>query len=185
MSHQDHNVSLRSFEQHTPQLERGVFVDKTAVVIGDVSVGEDSSIWPLVVIRGDMHRISIGQRSSIQDGAILHITHAGPLNETGWPLTIGNDCTIAHSVTLHGCTIADRILVGMGATVMDGAIVESDVVIAAGALVPPGKVLESGYLYVGSPVKQARKLTEKEMAYFTYSSGNYVKLKNRFIADDA
>lgn len=184
MKHQDHSLSLRSFENHSPVLGETVFVDKTAVVIGDVSISDDSSIWPLVVMRGDMHSITIGARTSIQDGAILHITHAGPFNEAGWPLTIGDDCTIAHSVTLHGCTLGSRILVGMGATVMDGAIVESDVVIAAGALVPPGKVLVSGYLYVGSPVKQARKLSEKEMEYFTYSSGNYVKLKNRFIADD-
>lgn len=184
MKHQDHANSLRSFEQHSPQIAPRVFVDKSAVVIGDVCIGEDSSIWPLVLIRGDMHSINIGQRSSIQDGAVLHITHAGPFNEDGWPLHIGDDCTVAHAVTLHGCTLGNRVLVGMGAIVMDGAIVEDDVVIAAGALVPPGKQLESGYLYVGSPVKQARKLSEKEMNYFTYSSHNYRKLKDRFIADD-
>ena len=185
MKHQNRAQSLRSFEGSMPVLAASVFVDKSAVVIGDVKIGEHSSIWPLVVIRGDMHKITIGERTSIQDGAVLHITHAGPFNTAGWPLTIGDDCTVAHSVTLHGCTIGNCVLVGMGATVMDGSIVENNVVIGAGALVPPGKVLESGYLYVGSPAKQARGLTEKEMNYFTYSSNNYKSLKDRFLKDDA
>lgn len=184
MKHQNNSIALRSFENNTPRLGQRVLVDKSSVVIGDVHIDDDSSIWPLVVIRGDMHSIRIGKRTSIQDGAILHITHAGPFNEKGWPLTVGDDCTIAHSVTLHGCTIGNRILVGMGATVMDGAVVKDDVVIAAGALVPPGKILESGFLYVGSPVKQSRALNDKEMAYFTYSSNNYCQLKDRFIADE-
>jgi carbonic anhydrase/acetyltransferase-like protein (isoleucine patch superfamily) len=130
-----------------------------------------------------MHHISIGKRTSIQDGSVLHITHAGPFNEKGWPLSIGDDCTIAHSVTLHGCTIGNEVLVGMGSIVMDGAVVENQVVIGANTLVPPGKTLASGYLYTGSPAKPVRKLSEKELAYFTYSSANYCKLKDRFLAE--
>ncbi|AUM67577.1 gamma carbonic anhydrase family protein [Pseudomonas fluorescens] len=176
-------MTLRTYQNHSPRLARGAFVDSTAVVIGDVEIGEDSSVWPLTVIRGDMHRIRIGARTSVQDGCVLHITHAGPFNPEGFPLLIGDDVTIAHKVMLHGCTVGSRILVGMGSIVMDGAVVEDDVIIGAGSLVPPGKRLESGFLYVGSPVKQVRPLTDKERAFFTYSAANYVKLKDLHLAE--
>ena len=171
---------MKSFRGHTPQLGERVWVDDSAVVIGDVMIGEDSSIWPLVAIRGDMHRIRIGQRTSIQDGSILHITHASSFNEAGWPLTIGDDVTIGHRTVLHGCTIGNRILIGNGAIVMDGAVIEDEVIIGANALVPPGKHLESGFLYVGSPCKPARPLTEKEKSFFLYTTANYVKLKDQY-----
>jgi len=176
-------VTLRRFQQHTPKLGERAFVDHSAVVIGDVEIGTDSSVWPLTVIRGDMHRIRIGKRTSVQDGSVLHITHAGPFNPDGFPLLIGDDVTIGHKVMLHGCTVGSRILIGMGSTVMDGAIVEDEVIIGAGSLVPPGKRLESGFLYVGSPVKQARPLTEKERSFFSYTAGNYVKLKDQHLAE--
>lgn len=175
--------AIRAHKQHTPVLADRVFVDPSAVVIGDVEIGEDSSVWPLTVIRGDMHRIRIGARTSIQDGSILHITHAGPFNPDGYPLTVGSDVTVGHTVTLHGCTIGDRVLVGMGSMVMDGAVVEDNVVIGAGSLVPPGKVLASGFLYMGSPCKQVRELKEKEMNFFTYTAGNYVKLKDEYLEE--
>ncbi|UFH49410.1 gamma carbonic anhydrase family protein [Pseudomonas sp. KNUC1026] len=175
-------MSIRRFEQHAPQLGAKVFVDRSAVVLGDVEIGDDSSVWPLAVIRGDMHHIRIGQRTSVQDASVLHITHAGPFNPDGFPLLIGDDVTIGHKVMLHGCTLGSRILVGMGSTIMDGAVVEDEVIIGAGSLVPPGKRLESGYLYVGSPARQARELTDKERAFFTYSAANYVKLKDRHLA---
>jgi carbonic anhydrase/acetyltransferase-like protein (isoleucine patch superfamily) len=176
-------VAIRTYQGITPSLGARVFIDSSAVVIGDVQLGEDSSVWPFALIRGDMHRIRIGARTSVQDGSVLHITHAGPFNPDGFPLIIGDDVTIGHKVTLHGCTLSNRILVGMGSIVMDGAVVQDDVVIGAGSLVPPGKVLESGYLYVGSPVKQARALTDKERAFFTYSAANYVKLKDLHLAE--
>ena len=176
-------MAIRTFAQHTPRLGERAFVDTSAVVIGDVEIGTDSSVWPLTVIRGDMHRIRIGKRTSVQDGSVLHITHAGPFNPDGFPLLIGDDVTIGHKVMLHGCTVGSRILIGMGSTVMDGAVVEDEVIIGAGSLVPPGKRLESGFLYVGSPVKQARPLTEKERSFFTYTAGNYVKLKEQHLAE--
>ncbi|MCL7463299.1 gamma carbonic anhydrase family protein [Pseudomonas sp. NW5] len=176
-------MPIRTYQNHTPQLGARAFVDASAVVIGDVVLGDDCSVWPLAVIRGDMHRIRIGARTSIQDGSVLHITHAGPFNPTGYPLEIGEDVTVGHKVTLHGCSIGNRVLVGMGAIVMDGVVVEDEVVIGAGSLVPPGKRLESGYLYVGSPVKQARPLTDKERAFFTYSAANYVKLKDLHLTE--
>lgn len=176
-------MSIRRFQQHHPVLAERVFVDTSAVLIGDVEIGADSSVWPLTVIRGDMHRIRIGARTSVQDGSVLHITHAGPFNPDGFPLLIGDDVTIGHKVMLHGCTLGSRILVGMGSTVMDGAVVENEVIIGAGSLVPPGKRLESGFLYVGSPVRQARALSDKERAFFTYTAGNYVKLKDQYLAE--
>jgi carbonic anhydrase/acetyltransferase-like protein (isoleucine patch superfamily) len=130
-----------------------------------------------------MHSIRIGARTSIQDGSVLHITHAGPFNPGGYPLEIGEDVTVGHKVVLHGCRIGSRVLVGMGAILMDGVVVEDEVVIGAGSLVPPGKTLQSGYLYVGSPVKQARPLSDKERAFFAYSAANYVKLKDLHLVE--
>lgn len=170
--------SIRCYQEHKPKLAAGVFIDPTALIIGQVEIGEDSSIWPYAVIRGDMHHIHIGARTSIQDGSILHITHAGPFNPDGYPLIIGDDVTVGHSVNLHGCTIGNRVLVGIGSTLLDGAVVEDDVVIGAGTLVPPGKRLSSGHLYMGSPCKQVRPLKESEKQFFIYSANNYVKLKN-------
>jgi carbonic anhydrase/acetyltransferase-like protein (isoleucine patch superfamily) len=178
------SMKIRSYQGKTPQLGQKVFVDPSAVVLGDVSIGDDSSIWPLVVVRGDMHRIRIGARSSIQDGSVLHITHAGPFNPDGFPLLIGDDVTVGHQAMLHGCTIGNRILIGMGSMVMDGAVIEDEVVLGAGSLVPPGKTLHSGYLYVGRPARQVRPLTEKELAFFTYSAGNYVRLKDQHLQED-
>jgi len=182
MKHYNSN-SVRSFNGTTPTLGRGVLIDPTAVVLGDVVLGDDVSVWPQVAIRGDVHKIRVGARSSIQDGSVLHVTHAGPYNQAGWPLTIGSEVTVGHKATLHGCTVGDRVLVGMGAIVMDGAIVENNVVIAAGALVTPRKHLRSGFLYAGSPAREVRALSQGEMEYFIYSADNYVALKDRHLAE--
>ena len=175
--------SIISYQENTPRLGVGVFIDRSAVVIGDVEIGENSSVWPLTVIRGDMHKICIGKRTSIQDGSILHITHASDFNPGGYPLFIGDDVTIGHQATLHGCTIGSQVLIGMKAMVMDGVVIEDKVIVAAGALVPPGKILESGYMYVGSPARKARALTEKELRFFPYTAANYVKLKDIHLAE--
>jgi carbonic anhydrase/acetyltransferase-like protein (isoleucine patch superfamily) len=175
---------IRRYQGQAPCLGERVFVDESAVVIGDVILGDDVSVWPCVVIRGDMHRIRIGARTSVQDGSVLHITHASNYNPEGYPLTVGEDVTIGHSVCLHGCTIGNRVLIGIGSTILDGAIIEDEVVIGAGSLVPPGKRLESGFMYMGSPVKQIRPLKESEHSFFTYSANNYVKLKNAYLAED-
>lgn len=175
-------TSLRTFGGHRPSLGERVLIDPTALVLGDVTLGDDVSVWPQASIRGDMHHITVGDRTSVQDGCILHITHAGPYNPDGFPLKIGADVTIGHAAILHGCEVGDRVLVGMGAIIMDGAVVESDVVIAAGALVTPGKHLRSGHLYAGSPAREKRPLSDSEMEYFCYSANNYVKLKDQHIA---
>ena len=177
-------ISIRSFKGIKPKLGSEVFVDQTATIIGDVKLGDDSSVWPNTVIRGDMHSISIGKRCSIQDASILHITHASDYNPGGFPLILGDEVTVGHMAMLHGCTIGSQVLIGMQAMVMDGAVIEDQVVLGAGSLVPPGKVLQSGHLYVGRPAKKVRVLTEKELAYFSYTAGNYVKLKNEHMAED-
>jgi len=175
-------TNIRSHKGKAPQIGDRTWIDPSAVVIGDVELGTDCSVWPMAVIRGDMHHIRIGDRCSIQDGSVLHITHASDYNPGGFPLTLGDDVTVGHKALLHGCTIGSRVLVGMGAIVMDGARVADEVIIGAGCLVPPGKVLESGYLYVGSPCRQARPLSEKERTFFRYTAANYVKLKNEYLA---
>ncbi len=177
------NLAIRTYQGITPTLGKRVFVDPSSVVIGDVTIGDDSSVWPLVSVRGDMHRIRIGSRTSIQDGSVLHITHAGPYNPEGFPLTIGDECTVGHKVILHGCTVGNKVLVGMGAIIMDGVMVEDEIVIGAGSLVTPNKILKSGFLYVGSPAKQIRPLTQSERDFFSYGATNYVKLKDQHLAD--
>ncbi|QFU00316.1 UDP-3-O-[3-hydroxymyristoyl] glucosamine N-acyltransferase [Halomonas sp. THAF5a] len=173
---------LRPWQGHEPQLGERVYIDPDCVVLGDVVLGDDCSVWPMAVIRGDMHRIRIGARVSVQDGSVLHITHASDFNPDGFPLTIGDDVTIGHKAILHGATLGSRILVGMGAIVMDGAVVEDEVIIAAGAVVTPGKHLASGHVYAGNPAKALRPIKEAERAFFPYTAGNYVKLKDEYLA---
>lgn len=172
---------IRSWNGTSPQLGERVYIDPQCMVLGDVELGDDCSVWPMAVIRGDMHRIRIGARTSVQDGSVLHITHASDFNQGGWPLTIGDEVTIGHKAVLHGCTLGNRILVGMGAIVMDGAVVEDEVIIAAGAVVPPGKRLEGGHVYAGNPAKALRALKDSERAFFPYTAGNYVKLKDQYL----
>ncbi len=172
-------MNIREFEGKQPQIAASAFVDSSAVVIGDVIIGADSSVWPMAVIRGDINCIKIGERSSIQDGTVIHVNHAGDYNPQGNAVVIGNEVTVGHKVTLHGCTIADLCLIGIGSIVMDGVLVESNVILGAGSLVPPGKVLEAGYLWLGSPVKKIRPLTDREKQFLKYSANYYAALKNR------
>jgi carbonic anhydrase/acetyltransferase-like protein (isoleucine patch superfamily) len=177
------NQSIRSHRGISPTLGQRVFIDCAATVIGDVHLGDDCSVWPGAVIRGDVHSIRIGARSNIQDNAVLHITHASDFNPGGWPLTIGDDVVVGHRAILHGCTLGDRILVGNGAIVNDGAICHDEIIIGAGCMVPPGKVLGSGFVYVGNPCRVLRPVSSSEIKFFTYSPGNYVKLKDQYLAE--
>ena len=174
-------MNIRPFLDHTPTLGERVYVDASAVVIGRVALADDVSIWPLVVARGDVNFIEIGARSNIQDGSVLHVASKHNALPDGYPLIVGEDVTVGHKVMLHGCTIGDRCLIGMGALIMDGAVIESDVLLAAGSLVAPGKTLESGYLYQGRPARRVRALTEAEMTKFSTQAAHYVTLKDAYL----
>ena len=176
-------MTIRSYKGVTPSFNSSVYVDESSVLVGDIQLGDNSSVWPLVAARGDVNYIRIGERSNIQDGSVLHLSRATKSNPDGYPLIIGDDVTVGHKVMLHGCVLGNRILVGMGAIIMDNVTVEDDVIIGGGSLVPPNKRLESGYLYVGSPAKQARPLTEQELAFLKISADNYVQLKDEYLAE--
>lgn len=176
---------LRPYKDLFPTIGQRVMVDPTSVVVGDVRMAEDVGIWPLVVIRGDVNYVEIGARTNIQGGSVLHVTHKSSYNPEGNPLLIGEDVTVGHKVMLHGCTIGHRVLVGMGSIVLDGAVIEDEVMIGAGSLVPQNKRLQSGYLYLGSPVKQIRPLTEAEIEGLRYSANNYVKWKDEYLTQES
>ncbi len=173
-------MAIRDFEQSSPTIADSAFIDESAIVIGNVNIAEDVSVWPLTTIRGDINTISIGARTNIQDGSVLHVTHDSEFSPGGFKLTIGESVTVGHKVILHACTIGNHCLVGMGSTVLDGAVLEDNVMLGANSLVSPGKRLESGYLYLGSPAKQVRALTDKEKQWLVYSASHYVDLKNRY-----
>lgn len=174
-------MTIRDFSSHTPMIAKSVYIDPSAIIIGEVSIAKDSSVWPQTVIRGDVNRITIGERTNIQDNSVLHVTHEGPYTPDGFALTIGNNVTIGHRVTLHGCTLYDHCLIGIGCIVLDGAVIESDVLVAAGSVVAPNKILTSGFLYMGSPAKPKRKLSHDEVTALRYSAEHYVRLKNQYL----
>lgn len=173
-------MPLRSYLDSFPQIADGCYIDEAAVIIGDVVMGGQSSVWPCAVLRGDVNRIRIGKRSNVQDGAVLHVSHKTDAKPEGSPLTIGDDVTIGHSAVLHGCTIGNRVLIGIGSTVLDDAVIEDDVMLAAGSLVPPRKHLESGWLYKGAPAEKARPLTDEEREFLRYSAAHYVLLAGHY-----
>jgi carbonic anhydrase/acetyltransferase-like protein (isoleucine patch superfamily) len=174
-------ANIEIFQNHQPQMAAGAWVHAGAHVIGQVSLGADSSIWPGAVLRGDVNFIQIGHGTNIQDLSTLHVSHKSSADPAGAPLIIGNHVTVGHNVILHGCTIEDECLIGMGSIVMDKTVVQKHVLLAAGSLVPEGKVLESGYLYVGRPAKKLRALSEQEIAHFMYSAQHYIRLKNQYL----
>jgi carbonic anhydrase/acetyltransferase-like protein (isoleucine patch superfamily) len=174
-------MTIRIFENISPDVGANTYVDDSSVVIGDVVIGEDCSIWPLVVIRGDVNIIRIGNRTNIQDGSVLHVTHPHETMPDGFGLHVGNNVTVGHKVILHGCNVGDNCLIGMGATIMDGAVVHPYTLVGAGALVAPGKELEGGYLWLGAPVRKARELTVEERQWIDYSANHYKELKNRYL----
>ena len=178
-------MSIRQFNGHKPDIHSSAYVDQDAVVMGEVSIASDVSVWPCAVIRGDVNHIKIGSRTNVQDGSVLHVTHASEeySSATGTPLLIGEDVTIGHKVVLHACTIGNRCLIGMGSIILDNAVIEDEVMVAAGSVVTPGKTLESGFLYVGNPARQKRKLSEKEITFLSYSAKNYVALSKQ-MADE-
>lgn len=175
-------MNLRTFEGIAPRLGANVYIDPAAHVIGDVEIGDDASLWPCAVARGDVHRVRIGARSNVQDGAILHVTHAGEHTGDGFACVIGADVTIGHAAVVHACTIGDACLVGMHATVLDGVVVARHAMIGAGAVVTPGKRVGEGELWVGNPARCVRRLSDEEIERLYYSARHYVQLKDAYLA---
>jgi carbonic anhydrase/acetyltransferase-like protein (isoleucine patch superfamily) len=176
-------VSVRKFNDKQPIIGKSVYIDDSAVVIGDVTLGDNVSIWPATVVRGDVESITIGDGTNVQDGCVLHVTHAGRFTTQGYPLTIGKGVTIGHKAVVHACTVGDYCLIGIGAIILDDAVLEDYVMLGAGALVPSGKRLVSGYLYVGSPARQVRPLKESEKEFLEYSAEQYIHLKNEHLRE--
>lgn len=174
---------IRSFKGMMPKIDPTAFIAEGAVVIGDVKIGKEASIWYNCVVRGDVNYVTIGERSNIQDLSMLHVTHKKNPEDPGAPLIIGNDVTVGHSVTLHGCTIEDGAFVGMQAIVMDKVVVGKGALVGARALVTEGTVIPPGTLWVGSPAKYKRDLTPDEVAWLSRSAGNYVRYSREFLED--
>jgi carbonic anhydrase/acetyltransferase-like protein (isoleucine patch superfamily) len=173
--------SLRTYKGVTPTLGERVYVDPAASVIGDVVLADDVSIWPGVVLRGDVNYIRVGARTSIQDGSVVHVAHAGPYGP-GFPCLIGEGVTIGHAAVVHACTIGDYCLIGMHATVLDGAVVKKYGFVGAGSLIPPGKVVGERELWLGNPAKFVRLLSDHQVEQMHYSADHYVRLKDTYLA---
>jgi carbonic anhydrase/acetyltransferase-like protein (isoleucine patch superfamily) len=174
-------MAIRDFDNITPQLGIGVFIDDTALVIGDVVIGADSSIWPYTVVRGDVNQIRIGARTNIQDQSTVHVTHKSHYNPDGVACSVGDDVTVGHQVVLHACHIENKCLIGMGSILMDNVQVGEYTLIGAGSLITENTVLEGGYLWIGRPARRVRALTDGERDYILYSAQNYVRLAKRYL----
>jgi len=174
--------TLRAYQGLWPQLGARVWVDPAATVIGDVALGDDVSIWPMTVVRGDVNFVRIGARSNVQDGVVIHVSHAGPHSRRGgFATVIGEDVTIGHKAVIHACKIENACLIGMGALVLDGAVLKQHAFIGAGALVPPGKVVGERELWLGNPARCVRTLSDAEIEGVYYSAAHYVRLKNEYL----
>jgi carbonic anhydrase/acetyltransferase-like protein (isoleucine patch superfamily) len=179
-------MNIRSYLDKTPVLGERCYVDPAATVIGDVILGEDVSIWPGTIVRGDVNFIRVGARTNIQDGTVVHVSHDGPHAKLGgFATVIGEDVTIGHKAIIHACHIEDAVLIGMGAIVLDGAVVKKHGFVGAGALVAPGKVVGEGELWLGNPAKKVRVLSDAEIQALYYSAQHYVRLKNAYLTGAA
>lgn len=178
-------MPISAYLDTLPVLGARIFLHDSAQVIGDVQIGDDSSVWCNAVLRGDVNRITIGKCSNVQDLTMCHVAHKTAAKLDGSPLTIGDYVTVGHSVILHGCTIGSACLIGMGSIVMDDALIGDEVMVGAGSLVPPGKRLESGMLYIGRPAVAVRALSAEERAYLRYSAEHYVRVKDNYLEPKA
>lgn len=175
--------NVRPYLDQLPRLGERVYIDDAACVIGDVELGDDVSVWPFTVIRGDVNFVRIGARTNVQDGTVIHVSHDGPHAKLGgFATVIGADCTIGHKAIVHACRIEDACLVGMGSTVLDGAVIRKHGFLGAGALLAPGKVVGEGEMWLGAPAKFARRLSDAEIEALFYSAGHYVKLKDEYLS---
>ncbi|MCX4243460.1 gamma carbonic anhydrase family protein [Paraliomyxa miuraensis] len=168
-------MSIERFQDHTPRIHAQAFVHASAVVIGQVRIGAQSSVWPNVTLRGDDGPIVVGARTSIQDGTVVHMTEGRSVT------TVGNQVTVGHKVILHGCTIEDDCIVGMGSIILDDAVVERGSIVGAGAVVPPGKRVLAGSVVVGNPFRVLRACTEQDLEFIAYSWREYVERTRQYL----
>jgi carbonic anhydrase/acetyltransferase-like protein (isoleucine patch superfamily) len=174
--------NLRAYQGATPHLGARVYIDPAATLIGQVALGDDVSVWPGAVLRGDVETIRVGARSNIQDGSVLHVTADGPYSPGGRACAVGADVTIGHAAVVHACTIEDGCLIGMHATLLDGAVIRRHSLVGAGALIAPGKIVGAGELWVGNPARRVRRLSDREIDALAYSAQHYVALKDEYLA---
>jgi carbonic anhydrase/acetyltransferase-like protein (isoleucine patch superfamily) len=174
-------MTISNYLDTSPVIGDKVFLHPSCQVIGDVTIGDDSSVWCNTVLRGDVNRIVIGRGSNIQDLTMGHVSHKTPDKPEGSPLIIGDHVTVGHSVILHGCTIGNECLIGMGSIIMDDVVIPDHVMVGAGSLISPGKTLEGGMLYMGRPAKAVRALTGEEIKYLRYSAGHYMRVKDGYL----
>lgn len=167
---------LRPYRGRLPVVDPSAYIDSSAQIIGDVEIGAESSVWMNAVVRGDVNIIRVGHRSNIQDGTVVHVMH------DTHPTHIGDDVTIGHGAIVHGCTIESRVLIGMGAILLNGARVGADSIVAAGTLVPEGAVIPPRSLAMGSPAKIRRSLSDEEVASILDYSSNYVRYRLEYMA---
>jgi len=165
---------IRPYQGKFPQIAVSAYVDPSAVIIGDVVIGEDSSVWPMTVVRGDVHYIRIGARTNVQDGCVLHVM------KDQYPLILGDDITVGHSVTLHGCTIESRVLIGMRCLILNGVVVGADSIVAAGTLITERTVIPPGSLVMGSPGKVKRQITVEDRNSIRQYAARYVAYKELY-----
>jgi carbonic anhydrase/acetyltransferase-like protein (isoleucine patch superfamily) len=178
--------TLRPYRGILPRLGERVYLDPMSSVVGDVELGEDVSIWPFTVIRGDVNFVRIGARSNLQDGTVVHVSHDGPHAKLGgFATVIGQDVTIGHRAIVHACRIEDACLIGMGAIVLDGAVVRKHGFLGAGAVLTPGKEVGEGEMWLGSPARFVRRLSDAEIQALYYSAQHYVRLKDEYLAGTA
>jgi carbonic anhydrase/acetyltransferase-like protein (isoleucine patch superfamily) len=170
---------LRPYRGRLPVVDPSAYIDPSAQIVGDVEVGAESSVWLNVVMRGDVNSIRVGRRTNVQDGTVVHVMH------DVHPTLIGNDVTIGHGAIVHGCTIQDRVLIGMGAILLNGATIGADSIVAAGSLVPEGAVLPPRSLAMGSPAKVRRELSDDEVASIREYADNYVRYRLDYMPDEA
>lgn len=175
-------TAIRPFLDKHPSLGQRVYIDPACTIIGEVELGDDVSVWPGTVIRGDVNHVRIGARSNVQDGTVIHVSHHSPYNKGGYPTLVGEGVTVGHGCIIHACTIGDYCLIGMGACILDGAVIEANAFIAAGAVVGPGKRVRSGELWAGNPARLMRQLSEKDIEGLRYSADHYVRLKDQYLA---
>ena len=178
-------MDIRSYRNQRPRLGARAYIDRAAVVVGDVDIGEDASLWPFTVARGDVNFIRIGARTNVQDGAVLHVTHDGDYTPGGFPLVIGSDVTIGHGAIVHGTFVGRGSLIGMGSTLLSRTKIGRECLVAAGAVVPPGLEVPDRMLVMGVPGKIARPIKEQDLQYMKWLTDHYVELARQYVKGDA